>query len=462
MNAITGKNDVDVDEGLVCTPSEQTKDIKSFASLDKTQIELLGENNLYTKRGRRFFYKKYNKYFGIDIEWWTEENENNLERKHKDDELGFYFSFVEFQRKFSKQCSLMASMNEGNHRVQCISYTAAGRKVHKLVRLEASHPDEKSLLSKEYLMKGGDGINDNFLFTEGRTTVTESIGRVMRNDDELMVDVYFSIPTKENNATHPLSNLLDHWKKESRDFAEDKKNSSDRSDFKEVAASLKQAYMTTGQTESSELLTIGRSFKLTVNGEEKKIYTKPSEEGEEGAARWAKTILRFVNADTINTLRVKVDGKYEGYPLLPETLKQLRLAAKTKVKWSTDNTPVDHVEINLMHLGTQWLYYCIKHHGGAGDDFIHEIAKAFLTGRRYNLSIKRKTGKDFLVSLGDDTYKGVAAAFYVQCMYLTGAMFNRKNEVVSSIGNIGIASLVQDKNWNYMSKSSHCILKFLI
>lgn len=453
---------MDSGQGVVCTPAKQTHDLQAMAAMSSSDIGKWASSNLYTRSGRLSFVKDYDHYYKKGTEWWTEEDETRLENEYKDDELAFYFAFMAFKNNYNAVSTLMSSMNEGNHRVQCVDATAGGRKVHKLVPRVASRPDEKSQLSKEYLMKKGKGISDNFLFVEGRTSVSSGIWEVMKDDSELMVTVNFSIPTRENDSMHPIGSDLIYFRNESMEFSKEKHSSSSQSDFKKVVEELKKVFRTIGQTESNEPREISRCFSVINKGARRKFFVRPG--AEKGANKWGGTVIRVLHGDAVNTMQVKVGGNVVTYPFLPETLPQLKLRTRTAkpnadpnnpkpdIDWALDDLPIDLIELNLAVFGTNMFQYCMKKHGDASDDRIREVAKMFLSQRYYNLSQQRRHNTSFLEFLGDDQHKGVAAAMYLQSLYMMGSIYGRQNEVISCIGSLGIASRAQEQHWNYLSK----------
>eukprot|EP00985_Skeletonema_marinoi_P033934 scaffold42642_cov394-Skeletonema_marinoi.AAC.1 len=60
-------------------------------------------------------------------------------------------------------------MIEGNHRLLCIFFTYALRKVHKLSTLTTDKAEEGAALTVEYLRKKGVEINGDALVVEGST-----------------------------------------------------------------------------------------------------------------------------------------------------------------------------------------------------------------------------------------------------------------------------------------------------
>lgn len=450
------------DEGIVCTPAEQTPDIKALADMSPSDLQSLTCNNLYTKKGRLSYVENYDRLYG-EGKFWTEEDETEQAEKYKDEELAYYFIFMAFKKQHDKNSTLMSSMNEGNHRVQCVNNTAGATKVHQKVRRrEASNPNKESLLTKEYLMKEGKAINENFLFVEGDTSVVSGIRAVMENDSNLMVRVNFSIPTRANDAVHPVGLDLIHHRNESMRFAREKHTSSDQSDFKPVAEEFKQVFQTSGQPASDELKKVYRKLCVNLKGKKMNYYVRPGNNKEEDD--WAGTILRVVNRETIHTMRIKVGDEIVSYPFRPENLRQLIMRTRTRkpdpdrekfnreVDCFRDDLEVDIVEITLFHFGTILFQYCMKRHGGAADDEIRETCKMILAQRLYNLSRKRRHDTKFLPKLGDDKHKGVAVAIYLQSMYVTGALYKREREVITCIGNLGIASRDQEQHYNFLSK----------
>jgi len=449
----------------------------NFASLSEEQLKKLLSNNLATREGRKNFARLYNKLMkGTDAFKWTAEDESDDDT----DDSGFK-TFWKYKTRFDTVNCVFISMVEGNHRLLCIIYTFALRKVHKSARLTAGPPKDDEGLTKEYLLKRGADVNASILTKEGNTLVKEGVRRVFHSAEQLEVSLTLKIPTSENSKECPIGDgFIEPLRKISKEYSASKQKSSKPSDFAFVAELLYDGYSRkkdgTLKSQVSTDWKMGKTFSIgdTVV-ETKKVnmvnidtVSKTSKNrlanallGNEARQAWSRSIrdgLSNIGDGRIKVTMVKDNGKKKKkkkkgsnkseeeeesytmeYPFRSETYQLLK-------NGTTNITDVS--ELNLIVLSNHIVPYAFKMQGGDSEIVIDGAMMTLLNSNTLNSSGERKNIKD----IGEDANKGLAAAMMILTMYEVGSIYNDQNDVVRLFEEMARGTLNNKSHWNCWSE----------
>ena len=419
--------------GMVCTPAEQTDDIKRLGALTRSELESLLQYNVTMAEGRMQFVQKYNELNFADKLQWSQKNEDMVASEDE------FIAFMKFKAQVDAVSSLMISMIEGNHRLLCIFFTYALRKVHKLSALTTEKAKEGEGLTVEYLRKKGVAINGDILVVEGSTDVRDGVRRVIHDDTTLMVNLNLSIPTSENCEKCPVGTLLNECRGESSQYALAKKASSSQTDFMHLAEVLNKAIprRSDGSVKQTRLEVVRKlSGKFEIEGE--KFNTSPSTTERK---KWAARLVSSTKGDSACSLTITVDEISKTYPLRRECWKQIKAGKKERT---------DLNELNLFVVGRVILAYCMKTHGGSSDDAIDDMVRVFIEKSVYNFSGDWRCNK--ISKIGSDGNKGVAAGVCVMSLYVVGNVFKVQEDVLKLFDTLGRGELSQTHHWNGLRK----------
>lgn len=459
-------------EGMVCTPAKQTESMMNFASLSEEKLKKLLSNNLATREGRKNFVRLYNKLMlGTDAFEWTAEDESDDDT----DDSGFK-TFWKYKIRFDTVNRVFISMVEGNHRLLCIFYSFALRKVHKSARLTAGPPKDDEGLTKEYLLKRGADVNASILTKEGNTLVKEGVSRVFHHAEQLEVSLTLKIPTSENSKKCPIGDcFIEPLRKISKEYSASKQKSSKPSDFAFVAELLYDGYSRlrdgTLKKRVSADWKMGKTFSIGDTVVETKKVNMVNIDtvsknrlanallGNETRENWSRSIrdgLSNIGDGRLKVTMVKDNGKKKKkkgsnkseeeeeyytmeYPLRSETYQLLK-------NGTTNSTDVS--ELNLIVLSNHIVPYAFKKQGGDSEIVIDRAMMTLLNSNTLNSSGERKNIKD----IGEDANKGLAAAMMILTMYEVGSIYNDQNDVVRLFEEMARGTLNNKSHWNCWSE----------
>jgi len=419
--------------GMVCTPAEQTDDIKRLGDLTNSELESLFRCNVTMAEGRKQFVQKYNELnFAGKLQW-----------SHKDEDTvasgDEFVAFMKFKARFDEVSTLMISMIEGNHRLLCIFFTYALRKVHKLSTLTTDKAEEGAALTVEYLRKKGVEINGDALVVEGSTGVRDGVRRVISDSTTLMVNLNLSIPTRENCGKRPVGTLLNECRGESRHYALAKRESSSQTDFMYLTEVINKAIprRTNGVVKQTRVVS-ARKLSNTFKIEGVEFLASP---GKKERKKWAAKLVSYTKGDSASSLTTSVDKIPKTYPFRQESWEQIKAGTSE----STDMT-----ELNLFVVGRVILAYCMKTYGGSSDDAIDDMVLVFIEKNVYNFSGDWRCNK--IRKIGSDGNKGAAAGVCVMSLYVVGNVFKVQEDVLTVFDTLGRGELSQTHHWNGLSK----------
>ena len=434
---------------FVCTPCEQTKELQALGGLTAEQCVDLFQHNLFTSEGRIEFVKKYNALAlkgGNKKMKWTQSNEDELNKKYGNDVMAVFLKFFAFKAKFDKVSTIMISMIEGNHRLLCLLFTLAGRKVNQLCGVLLHEPQPKEKLTLEYLEKVGKHMNGSFLDEEGDTWLMKQVEEFMTSDTvAMMVNMNMSVPLVPNSEVYPVTELLEWGQEESRKYTEAKKESSEKSVFVELSEIIGDGYQMKDGVPGEKYTNRRVVSDVMVVGDGVEVDLTPKK-GEEEA--WVGKIMANLTVEAAKLelgLQHATKGNGEWvttmYPWPQERYRQMAKGGKAKTELG---------ELRLIIVGRRVLEFCMTKYGDSPQDAKDATWAKILRERLMNYSIDRRWMK--LGKMGDDANRGLAAGAFVLSLFTVGGLFDKRVEVYDFIRTLGFAHHDQKQYWTGLSK----------
>ena len=453
VDAITGMNSKTPADGLVCTPAEQTEEMKKAAKLSSSQLESLLRHNITSRDGRLNFVTCYNE-LGITESFnWSAAKEDACRGENE------FIVFMKFKKEFDEVNRFMISMIEGNNRFLCMTYTYALRKVHRLASLTMEEMTAEEMLTVEYLEKRGESINENILTREGDSSVEEGVLKTFQNDETMLVNLNLSIPTQENSDEYTVEEYLRELRGESMNYADSKIDSSKPTDFLVVTDALYNAYPRDDRKEVKRWYDTARIIpdEFTLNGHKLKTKSRkwdPASKKEKGGKRpenWARKVVTLFedHLDQSMTIDLKKPKDDESRMRIAEF--PFRGESYDAIVHGKSDT-ADLIELNLMRMSIELIPYCMKQHGDSSDDKINQVMAHLVEKNFYNYSGNKRTIVVDKVGLGSETMKGLVTALFIMSMYVVGSIYREQNNTVRLFDTLGRGTLSQGEHWNGLSK----------
>jgi len=449
VDAISGMNGVVKKPGPCCVPFADSDDICTLRKLSPLELNSLLSNRVSTKEGRIAFTEKFNS-MGFKKKFvWSEADESKLDGKDS------FFIFMVFKERFHRVCTLMISNEEANHRLQAALFTWARLKCHPLSIIQTEKdPSPGEMLSVEYLQAAVNGIDQNVLHVEGRTTRYEETEVIMKGLDPCVSTIMtgvISIPLRPNSNREPIDKTLGLCRRSSASYSKSKLNSSDQTPFQV----------------GSEILYDGFGGDCGVMNQVPTLNLP----GKKGVSR-----ANHFNALDSEGNVVEIKMKHEGNVTEMGKVVSCLVAVKKPTVWFQDGqeriefpfhetfkmllqgkkSDFDVIEINLLVVGSKIFRLCL---GCAGFDnkTIENFLRKCAECGYFNLSSDPDTGlpDDESVTgtrLGHESSRYLAAGILMNAFYIVGSIYGRKKMVLDFLDDFARGRKDMTPFWNGLSK----------
>lgn len=442
-----GKSYAKESTGVVATPAAQTKLLIGLRELSESHFVSLFSCNLFTAEGRSSFVKHWNRLdFTENFEW----SEHNAEECG---ELNQFQSFLRFKKALDNVNTVMVSAIEGNNRMMTFLFTAAERKVHPKSTIDENEPNEKERLTKEYLKSKPSSISNSVLTKEGSTSISEGVGRMMTNTDELMINLNATFPTKENDEYYPVTQMLADCRESSLQYCKAKIGSNRQSGFDPVTKMMNQCIARTPDGEAlywgDDVQTYGDTLKLRNKKTAVTGYLSMTTTTAKTKKEFAETFFN-VTSDcglTDTKLRVKAGTVKIKFPFPAESMKQLNSGKKHRK---------DLVEMNQLMMCYPLLEYCSTICGETSADVVDERVRMIVENELLNPSESKKFTK--FKDIGKDHQRGTCAFVMIQAFYTAGSIYGKLDKILRVFDSLGKDQLSQKQHWNGLSKYNFVII----